>query len=361
MKLEDILEDAFLVKPDESLTHVAFRMAEEKRCEAFVFDKELKGIITLDDLVKRRFSEPQRVKVSYFVRPVKSFTADAPIEDVIDYMLVSEYGSVPVRKDGKIFAVTKAKLLRFVKENVFEEKKAKDVMHFPYCADVNDTLSTVISIMKEMGMDSIPILDKNGRFVGLVDGVSLAEVLVDEHTSKRGEMFGDRARLEEIGIEMFVRTDVLRVEPETDLREIVRSIYESEGCAVVVEKGGEFAGMITVKDIFKLIGKKLETVYIRVTGLEEEDEFIKSKVDEMIENTVKKLLKSLTVNYVTIHVETHKKEGRRRKYSVQGRFVTNRGNFYATDYEWDPTKAMKLFLAKIEREVHKRIEKERGY
>ena len=361
MRLEDILEDAFLVKPDESLTHVVSQMAEKKRHEAFVFDKELEGIITLDDIVKRRLSEPQRVKISYFTRPVKSFSVDTPVEDVIDYMLVSEYGSVPVRKDGKIFAVTKSKLLRFVKENVFEGKKAEDVMHFPYCADVNDTLSTVISIMKEMGMDSIPILDENGRFAGLVDGVSLAGVLVDEHTSKRGEMFGDRARLEEIGIERFLRTDVLRVEPETDLTQVVRNIYENEMCAVVVERGEKFAGMITVNDIFKLVGKRLETVYIRVTGLDEEDDFIKSKIDEMIESTVKKLLRSLTVNYVTIHVEIHKKEGRRRKYSVQGRFVTNKGNFYATDYEWDPTKATKLFLAKIEREVHKRIEKERGY
>ncbi|NIO21467.1 MAG: CBS domain-containing protein [Candidatus Aenigmarchaeota archaeon] len=361
MKLEDILEDAFLVKPDESLSHVAFTMAENKKYEAFVFDGVLKGIVTLNDIVKRRVSEPRKMKVSYFMKPVKPFAVDSSVEDVINYMLVSEYRSLPVKKGGKIFVVTKPKLLKFVKEEVFGGKKAKDVMNFPYCVSANDTLLTVISVMKDMGLDRIPILDENGKFIGLADSVSLASVLIDKSRSKRGEMFGDRTKLGEIGIGKFLRKDILRVNPETELKQIVKDVSKEGVCAVIVEENDKFAGIITVRDIFKLIGKSLETVYIRISGLDEEDEFIKRKIDEMVDNTITKLLKSLTVNYVAIHVETHKSGGKRKKYSVQGRFVTDKGNFYASDHEWDPTKAMKLFLGKMEREVHKKVERERGY
>jgi ribosome-associated translation inhibitor RaiA len=122
-------------------------------------------------------------------------------------------------------------------------------------------------------------------------------------------------------------------------------------------------GMITVKDIFKLIGKSLETVYIRVSGLGDEDEFIKKKVDELIEKTINKLLKAVKVTYVAIHVDTYKKKerGERMKYSVHGRIMTDKGSFFASDHEWEPTKAMKLFLEKIEKEIYKQLDKNRGY
>jgi len=361
MKLEDILEDAFMVKPDDTLSHVVSQMAESKKYEAFVFDNGLKGVVTLDDVVKRRVTSPQNMKVSHFMKPINHFEVDSPAEDIINYMLVSEYRSLPIKKGGRIFVVTKPKLLNFIKDEVFEGKRAKDVMQFPYLAGTNDTLSTVISTMKEMNLDRIPILDENGRFVGLVDSVSLAGILTDKGRSKRGERFGDKEKLEEIGIERFLRKDILKVAPKTDLKQIVRKVSREGVCAVIVEENDKFMGMITVRDLFKLIGKSLETVYVRISGLEGEDAFIKVKIDEMVDNTITKLLKSLVVNYVAIHVETHKKEGKRMKYSVQGRFVTEKGKFYASDHEWDPTKAMKLFLGKIEREVHKKLEMERGY
>jgi hypothetical protein len=49
------------------------------------------------------------------------------------------------------------------------------------------------------------------------------------------------------------------------------------------------------------------------------------------------------------------------KYSVQGRFVTDRGNFYANDYEWEPIKAMKIFLDRVEGEIYKQNVRKRGY
>ena len=361
MDLEDVIEEAFLVGPNESLSHVVSKMAERKKYEAFVFDGGFEGIVTLDDIVKRKVSEPQKTKISYFMKPLTPFPVDTSVGDIINYMLVSEYRSLPVEKEGKIYAVSKPKLLGFVKDEIFEGKKAKDIMQFPYCASEDDTLSTVISTMKDLGLNRIPILDGKGRFKGLVDGLSLINILVDERRSKRGERFGDKTKLGGIDIGKFLRTGIAKVNPETDLEKIVSKVSKEGICTVIVERNGRLMGMITVKDLFKLIGKSLETVYVRVTGLDDEDEFIRMKIDEMVENTISKLLKLLTVTYVAIHVETHKRGGRRKKYSVQGRFVTDKGSFYASDHEWDPTKAMKLFLAKVEREVHKKLGRERGY
>jgi len=364
MRLEDVLENAFIIKPDDALSHIVSRMLEEKRYEAFVFDGGLKGIVTLDDIVKRRVSEPQKMKISYFMKPVTMFSVETPVEDIMNYMLVNEFRSVPVEMEGKIYVVTKPKLLKFVKDEVFAGKKAKDVMQASYCASINDTLLTIASVMRDTGTNRVPIIDDKGRFAGLADSMNLAKILTDRERSTFGERVGEKARLGDIAINKFLSTAIMKVGPETDMKQVVKKISNEETCTAIVEDDGKFMGIITIKDIFKMIGKSLETVYIRVSGLHDEDEFVRKKIDDMLEKTVQKVLKVVKVSYVVIHVETHKKKedrSERMKYSVQGRFVTDKGNFYASDHEWEPTKAMKIFLERIESEIYKQIDKTRGY
>jgi CBS domain-containing protein len=363
MKIEDILESAFLIKPDDSLSQVAARMAEEKKYEALVFDGAIKGIVTMDDIIKKNVSEPQKMKISYFMKPISVFSVETRVEDIINYMLVSEHRSLPVEMDGKIYVVTKPKLLGFIKDEVFEGRKARDVMQTPFCAGINDTLSTVISAMRDTGSNRIPVVDGKGGFAGLVDSLSLSGILIGRERSRLGERDGEKTKLDDIGIGKFATKDIATAGPEEDLKKIVKKISGKDIGVVVVEEDNKFLGIITIKDILKLIGKSLETVYIRVSGLAEEDDFVRKKIDEMIEKTVQKTLKVVKVSYVVIHVETHKKKekGERMKYSVQGRFVTDKGNFYASDYEWEPIKAMKTFLDRMEGEIFKQIDKKRGY
>jgi CBS domain-containing protein len=363
MMLEDILEQAFIVKADDTVSHVASRMAEAKKYEAFVFDEKLEGVVSLDDIVKRNVSEPQKMKISYFMKPVSMFSVDTPVEDIINYMLVSEFRSLPVEKEGKLFTVSKPKMLEFVKDEVFEGKKAIDVMQTPKCVNANDSITTVLSVMKDTGNNRIPVIEGEDHFVGIVDSLGLAGMLSDRVRERYGDVIGEKMARSDVGVGKFLTKDVLSVAPDADLKKIVKKISRDGIYTVVVEEDGKFMGIITLKDILKLIGKSLETVYIRLSGLKDEDEFVKKKIDDMIENTIQKLLKFIKVNYVVIHVEEHKKKEKsdRMKYNVQGRFITDKGNFYASDYEWEPTKAMKLFLERIETEIHRQVEKNRGY
>jgi len=104
-----------------------------------------------------------------------------------------------------------------------------------------------------------------------------------------------------------------------------------------------------------------ESAKIQVSGLHGEDEFVRERVNEMIQETLSKITRSIPVMSVVIHVETHNKGGERNKYSVQGRFVTDVGSLHADDTEWNLTKAFGLFLGKIEREAQRKMEKERGH
>ncbi|MCX6817939.1 MAG: CBS domain-containing protein [Candidatus Aenigmarchaeota archaeon] len=363
MKIEEILESAFVVKPDDTLSHVVARMTEEKRYEAFVFDGESRGIVTMDDIIRKNVSEPQKMKISYFMKPINVFSIETPAEDIINYMLVSEYRSLPVEKDGKIYAITKPKLLGFIKDEVFEGKNAEDIMQKPFCVKTDDSLNTVLSVIKDGGNNRVPVIDDKGKFAGLVDSLSLSGIIIGrERLSLGARSDGEKSRIGDLNISKFATTDVVSVGPEESVKKIVKEMSSKEVYNVVVEDDGKFMGIITIKDILKLIGKSLETVYIRVSGLGDEDEFVRKKVDELIEKSIQKVLKVIRVSYVVIHVETHKKKEKSdsKKYSVQGRFVTDKGNFYANDYEWEPISATKIFLERMETEIFKQVSKERG-
>jgi CBS domain-containing protein len=361
MQLKDILEPALVFNSEEKLSHVAAKMLEEERSEVIISNGKFKGIVTAEDIVKRSVSDPNKTKISYFVKRIKPLSVETPIEDVMNCILVSDYRTLPVKYKDKIFIVTKPKLLRFIKDEIFFGKKAKDVMSFPYCISSDDSLATAISITKDLNLTRLPVIDEKNRLVGLIDTLSLLKIVIGKHRAKLGERSGKKIKLNKISILLFVKRDFLRVDVETPLKDIVKLMTEKNASTVIVESEGKLSGMITSKDIFKLIGSPFEKVYIRVSGLHDEDPFILSKLNEQITSEIEKLSKILPIDYIAIHVEKHKKTGKRMKYSVHGRLVTEKGNFYAQDFAWDLTKAMGEFLSKIEREVHKKIGRGREY
>ncbi len=360
MELKGVLEPALKVKPDDSLSRVASRMIKESENEVIVSDKDFIGIVTADDISKRRINDPSKVSISYFIRKITPFSVDSPVSDLINYVIINDMKSVPVKHDNDIYIVRKASLLKFIKDEVFSGKKAKNLMVFPYCVSEDDSLSTAVSIMKDYSISRIPVLDSNSRTLGIIDSISLLKAVMESHRVSKGEKSGEKINTGKILVSTFMNTDFIRVGPEENSKNIVNSISKKNIRTVVVEKNGKMMGIITPKDIFKLVGRSMETVYIRVNGLHDEDKFIQGKINEMINNSVGKILKKVPVNYVAINVTKHEKGGERVKYSVHGRIETGKGSFYANDHEWDATKAVKEFLGKIEKEISKQMGKSRS-
>jgi predicted transcriptional regulator len=360
-ELESILEPAMTVRPDDAITHVAFLMIKEGKEEAIVMDKEFLGVVTAEDINKRRVNDPSSVKASYFLKKINPISSDTPLLDVINQMLVSDLKTIPVIYKNSIYVVNKTNLLKFIKDDVFAGKKAKDVMYFPFCASTSDNVNTVLSTMKDFSVSKMPLLDEESRIVGLIDSLGMLGAFTERRKAQRGEKDGEKIILDDVSASSLSKNNFLRSGPEDSIKTIANSMIKTGMTTAAVEKDGKFLGMITVKDILKLVGRTMETVYVRVSGLSEEDSFIKMKIDEMINTFLDKMLKILPVNYIAIHVDrySYKKDGNRMKYSVHGRLVTGKGMFYANDYEWDATKAMKRFIDRLETEVYKKSGKKK--
>jgi ribosome-associated translation inhibitor RaiA len=98
---------------------------------------------------------------------------------------------------------------------------------------------------------------------------------------------------------------------------------------------------------------------IEISGIHEEDDFIKSKLNEEIGHTIDKLGKMLNITSFVMHVKKYHETGNKKKYSIQARLLTDDGDFFADDFAWELTKAAKGVLQKLETEVIRKVEKEK--
>jgi CBS domain-containing protein len=202
-------------------------------------------------------------------------------------------------------------------------------------------------------------MDDKGRVSGLLDSLDLLRADIGKSRMSRGEETGEKTRLRSAGVRGFMKKDFPRASPDTQIRDVIRLMSRSRIPTAIVEQGGKMAGIITPKPILRLFSREKAFANIRISGIGEEDQFIKSIVYKNAEKRVSRIAEMIPVKYAVIGIESHHKAGTRKKYSVKARLITFRGLFFADDHAWDLTKAVSGTLAKLEREVSKKLGKQR--
>jgi len=368
MGLIEIAESALIFKPEDTVSKVASRMIRESKSEAVIIKNgEYKGILAAGEMAKRKIDNPDKTEIRKFVRKIKTISPEAPLDDVISSMLTNNYKSVPIKTGKKFFILTKLRILDLIKgESGLKNREAKDIMKFPYCISSNDSIETAMSVLREMNVSRLPVINKKGKTEGLIETLDLLRADTRRNRSKLGEGAGEKIHLRGVLINSIMKKNIPAASPNTKIPELINIMLEKNASTVAIEDKGKLSGIITPKLILELVTKEhfrknIEGVYVRISGLQEEDTFIKSVVDEEIRNEIRKLGKVIPIDYMVLHVKKHKKTGDRQKYSVKGRLITERGYFFASDYGWDITKVIREILHKFEKEIIKKKEKSEVY
>ncbi len=357
MEIKDVLEEPLVVRPGDTVSRVASRMISERRHEAAVFDRENRflGIILARDIVKRKVSDPHKTKIDQFIVDESPLLPGTSVEEIINSFLVNDYRTVPVKSGDRVMLLTKMDLLRLVRgSKELKGKSAGDVMKFPYCISASESLSAARAIIKDMNVSRLPVLE-DGKVEGMIDTLDLLAAVVRGETDKRGEPDEERTHLDGIAASAFMRKNFPTAEPGTSLADVIDSIVKSQS-AVVVQKGGKLVGIVTPGDVLKLLGKEVKGAYVTISGVEDEDDFIKTVIYQEIETSLKKINRIYPVNYLVVHADKYG-TGKRTKHSIKARLATEKGFFFAHAHAWDLTKAVKGVLANLEKEIIKRKEK----
>jgi len=362
MDIENNYEEPVVFSPDETVSKTISKMCMRRKHEALVMKgKRVLGMLTARDFAKRKIGSPQNTRITKFMRDIKPLPPGYDVNDVMNYILVNDYKSVPVKtREGGVFFVTKLGLLKELRNSApFKDKKAYDIMVSPYCVDSSDSISTAMSVIRELNISRIPVVDGKNRTMGLIDSIDLLKAEIEKSRSAVGDKSGESIKPREgVLASSLMQKNIAKASPDTPLPKVIGMMLEKNTETVLIERGGRLAGIITPKMILKLIGKRVGGVYVRISGIRDEDDFIKTVIDEQIRNEIRKLGKLVPIEFMVLNVDRHHKTGRRVKYSVKSTLATQKGTFHANDFAWDITKCIRGVLQKLEKETIKRKEKE---
>jgi len=366
MDISKLLEEPLVVKPEDSVSRVASAMLSQRRHEAVVMKNgSFMGIVLVSDIVKKNIQNPEKTKIDSFVKNVEFVFPETSVYDAINSILINNFKSLPVEshRDRKLFIVSKISLMKAVKDaSIFKRITAKQIMNFPYCISRNDTIITAKSLIRDMEISAIPVVGENNKIEGVVETIDLLNMSIHSmQKTSRGEEVGEKKSIKNVYASSIMQKNITKASLETPVIKLISLLSSSKTPVVIIEENDKLIGMVTPRDILKLLGGQTEGVYITISGIQKEDGFIKSVVDEEITHEIKKLAKILPIQYLAVNVNKHEKDGKRVKYSIKSRLVTQKGAFFAHDFAWDITKAIRGMLHKLEKEMIKKTGKETLY
>ncbi len=366
MKIADVLEPALMFDLETPISKLVSEMYRKKRQEAVILDgKEYAGMISARDIAKRTINNPDRVMVKTLksdIRNIPPFSPEAEPREIIETILINGYTSVPVNYNGELKILTKLSLVSLLPKDVLKDKRASDVAVFPFCISPQDSFAVARSIIRQMRAFRLVIVNEHGRTDGVLDSIDLLRTVINTDKSKRGELAGDKVKLRDVlaSSTSLMQDTFVKVSPDTPLNKVAEIMVKNKNPTVIVEES-KLEGIITPESILKLLSKEVSGIYIRVTGQQNEDTFLRSVLDEELRHEVSKLGKLIPIDYLTLNVKKFGGLGRRTKYSLKAKLVTQKGLFVSQAHAWDITKAMHELMARLEREVMKKKGKLMAY
>ena len=370
MSLLEIAEKPLVFDVNDRLSKVVSSMYSQRAYDALIFNKKnFVGIISAKDIDRKGLTGLETVKVGSLgtvIKNVKPLDPEAELKDVVNKFVLNDYRCVPL-DSSEVLCITKMGLLRKMPTEILRDKKAEDIMFFPECVSPEDPVSVVKSIFRNSHVYRLAVLGKDNRVEGVVDELDLLKTFVEHKKSSKGERSGEKIKESDVSMasHVLIQDSYITVSPRTELKYVVKQMLEKNNDTAVVEEDNKLVGIITPREIFKLIGSDIEGIYVNMSGIHDEDVFLQNLVNSEIRSAIRKLAKIIHMHYMAFNVKkrANPSEGAKTKgrvsYTVRGKLVSNKGAFFADDTSWDLTKSTQSVLKKLEREVIKKVGRER--
>lgn len=368
LRISDVMRETKLVAAkDQRLSEVLGTMKKHGIHEMPVVEKgKLIGLIDLDQLIRSR-----RVPISSEVRSVLNQNPTISPTDTIPraakMMLSSDFKAIPVTEKGRFKGmVSRNDIVSRIPE--LEELKGLTIQDImtpgPTCVFEGDTVDQARKVMRDLDERSLPVIDKNGNLVGMVDILSIMEVLEKQNLTRRTRarrVVGGKKRPRPIVHDIMTKS-VAAIGKKATVRDIVRIMRETGSTNVVITEMDNPVGIVTQWDFLELLAsaEEEEGVHIQITGLEHEDASVYDGIYWFVQKFVKKVARSIRPTILHIHGIEHMKDGETVRYTVSIKLVTTRTSFNANREGYDLFGTIDECLAALEKVIKKRVEKKKS-
>ena len=290
MKVKEILKrDLIFTYSEEKISKVLEKMEKYKIHQIPVLrNGEFLGMIFLKRLLKRGFF-PEKSKSINFVEKIPTLDYEEDLENAIKFLLFTGVRALPVVEDSKLIGIISERdLIKHVK--VVEEIPFRYFEKEVVVGRIGDKIGKIKSLMENFDISRIPIKDENDEIVGCVDNLSLIKLIkIPKESQSFSGISKEKISLENIPIKDFIRETCVMKREEFSLGKVIDGLQKFE--EVILEENGELVGIITPKDILRLIFPKGGKIII--SNLDELEKFDAFKLSFILQNFLDKIEKNL--------------------------------------------------------------------
>ena len=290
--------------------------------------KELRGIVTLKSIITKEI-DPTKTYAKTVMVPAPIVSPEDDIQRVIEILTGSNLRAVPVFDTQLRGIISETDLMKLVDLR----GNAQAIMKEAITVDENDDIGKAKKLMIQKNIARIPVTSK-GKCIGIIDTLDLVKILQPGHEAfyesvvpggQKHHGSREKQNINKVSVKNVMREPKI-VGQDEELKNIASLLKENDSVLI----GNGSLGIITPKDILRLIVKPKEFELVEVVGAEDVDSFVLNKIYQAAEEIVRPLSKSMSLQPMRIHIKKHHKQGARNNYEIRIELPTSLGNFHST-------------------------------
>lgn len=168
----------------------------------------------------------------------------------LELMVMYGLGLVPVLDpDGRLIGVvTEGSVVRLYSGRVGRRPASEFMTKSVLTASEESSLLDVLKLMVSTGVRRIPLTTSDGRLSGVVTWRGILE-FVGSHRIFEASKSGDIGEVQKFGAAELVDRDFIAVEPSSPLESLVKEMFEKSLDYCLVVEGNVLRGILTERDI----------------------------------------------------------------------------------------------------------------
>jgi CBS domain-containing protein/ribosome-associated translation inhibitor RaiA len=341
LKAEDVMTKKVIsATEDEILSEILAKLKKHNIHELPVVRKnKLVGMVSYDTLIKRR-NLPLSTKVEHVMTTPPKLSEDVPITTVAEMLMSSGFRALPITTKGKKLAgmVSRNDLLGGIKQDrrLCEMEITTIMTHNPQCISETDNIKKARTMMKQLSMRTLPVVDSKEMLVGVVGIKDIASIWTPKTKESRGELSGEKISLD-IEVKSIMNTEPISISKDGKVKDVITLMQEKEISSILITDKKKPIGIITPLDLIELIVRiiKRESLYVQITGLDEEDTEYYDDMYDLIEKYMKKINKIQRTRLFSLHVTQYHDKSLVKEYELRARLSTIKHLFYAQAEGWN--------------------------
>lgn len=317
-----------------------------------VDDGEYTGMVSYSFILRKR-SATLDSKVRGSVRNPATLSKTSTIAAVAEMMISTRSRQLPVLEGKKIVGLISRRSVvsEVLESGVLKGIKVHEIMNNPVVhVKSNDLLDTAVQRMIGGDYRTLPVVGSDGKVCGVL---GMKEII--ESNWKASRTIGDLQKISAGSkiVENVATTSAVTIGWGEDLTSAAEIMVEKGFSSLPVIDSSGLVGIVTEFDITELISasRERESMYVQISGLEDDDKVEIDAIYEDIGNVVKKISKIYTPESMTMHVGRYNDDGDSAKYSVTGRLYINGKVIAAKAVQWDLLDAVNEVLRNMESAV----------